>query len=109
MKRSREELEREDAEGQAEQPAAAEPAAAAEAAAPNAQQQQQQQQQPAAEEDSDDDKPLFANYRMSRNVRKGAECPYLDTISRQVRAAAGWLMASCFLLLLPSAAVAAPN
>lgn len=106
MKRSREELEREDAEDQPEQPAAAQQlaAAAAEAVAPNAQQQQQQQQQPAAEEDSDDDKPLFANYRMSRNVRKGAECPYLDTISRQVRAATGWLMAGCccfVLLLLP--------
>ena len=33
----------------------------------------------------EDDKPLMSHYKMSRSVRKGAECPYLDTISRQVR------------------------
>jgi hypothetical protein len=35
-------------------------------------------------EDDEDDKPLLANYRMSRTCKKGSECPYLDTISRQV-------------------------
>ena len=39
---------------------------------------------PGAAED-EDDKPLLANFKMSRAVRKGHECPYLDTISRQVR------------------------
>lgn len=84
MKRPREEAEEGDAPQEQEaQPAggaAAEPAAAA---AADGQQQPEQQQQ--AEDDEDDDKPLLANYKMSRSVRKGAECPYLDTISRQVR------------------------
>ncbi|KAL4458676.1 hypothetical protein ABPG75_013541 [Micractinium tetrahymenae] len=34
-------------------------------------------------EDDEDDAPLHKNFRMSSAVRKGAECPYLDTISRQ--------------------------
>ena len=69
MKRGRDELEAgDDGEGQPEQTVAQEPAAAA----------------AAQEEESDDDKPLVANYKMSHSVRKGAECPYLDTISRQV-------------------------
>lgn len=43
-----------------------------------------------AEQDEEDlDRPLLANYRMSRAVRKGAECPYLDTISRQVGGGGG--------------------
>ena len=68
MKRGRDELEAgDDGEGQPEQAAAQEPAAAA-----------------GAQEEEDDDKPLMASYKMSRSVRKGAECPYLDTISRQV-------------------------
>ncbi len=36
-------------------------------------------------DDDEDDKPLLANYKMSRSSKKGSECPYLDTISRQVR------------------------
>ena len=70
MKRDREEFEEGDASAEAaEQPAASEPAPAA-------------QEEEAA--DDEDDQPLITNYRMSRSVRKGAECPYLDTISRQV-------------------------
>lgn len=71
MKRIRDELEEggDDGEDTREQAAPEEPAAAAEA-------------QP---EDEEDDKPLMSHYKMSRSVRKGAECPYLDTISRQVR------------------------
>lgn len=69
MKRIRDELEEggDDGEDTREQAAPEEPAAAAEA-------------QP---EDEEDDKPLMSHYKMSRSVRKGAECPYLDTISRQ--------------------------
>ncbi len=44
------------------------------------------------DEDEDDDKPLLASYKMSRSVRKGVECPYLDTISRQVG-----LLCACIL------------
>lgn len=40
-------------------------------------------------QDEEDDKPLLANYKMSRSVKKGHECPYLDTISRQVGRAGG--------------------
>ena len=74
MKRGREELEA-DGESPREQAAAQEPAAAE--GAP--------QQAAEDEDEEEDDKPLMANYKMSRSVRKGAECPYLDTISRQVR------------------------
>lgn len=35
-------------------------------------------------EEEDDDAPLVSNYKMSRAVCKGHECPYLDSISRQV-------------------------
>lgn len=35
-------------------------------------------------EDEADDQPLHKNFRMSSAVRTGADCPYLDTISRQV-------------------------
>lgn len=38
----------------------------------------------AAGDDEEDDQPLYSSYRMSSAVRRGAECPYLDTISRQV-------------------------
>lgn len=41
----------------------------------------------AAASDGDDDAPLLSNFKMSRTVRKGHECPYLDTISRQVSTA----------------------
>ena len=41
-----------------------------------------------ADED-DDDAPLLARYKMSSAQRRGAECPYLDTISRQVRGRRG--------------------
>lgn len=34
----------------------------------------------------DDDAPLFTTSKASKTVRSGAECPYLDTISRKVRA-----------------------
>lgn len=34
--------------------------------------------------DDEDDAPLSKNYRLGKSVRKGAECPYLDSISRQV-------------------------
>lgn len=37
----------------------------------------------AQEDNEDDNKPLFSNFKMSRAVRRGNECPYLDTISRQ--------------------------
>lgn len=40
----------------------------------------------AQEDNEDDNKPLFSNFKMSRAVRRGNECPYLDTISRQVGA-----------------------
>jgi hypothetical protein len=72
MKRDRAEAGLED---EAEQQPEAERAPPQEAAQAAAQQ----------EYDEDDDKPLMANYKMSRSMRKGAECPYLDTISRQVR------------------------
>lgn len=90
MKRGRDELEGDGSEeGRGEQAA---PAAAAAADGSGSEQERQQQQpdegqQPAAqqaEEDDEDDKPLVQNYRMSKTLRKGAECPYLDTISRQV-------------------------
>lgn len=35
-------------------------------------------------EDDEDDQPLHKNFRMSTAVRTGGDCPYLDTISRQV-------------------------
>jgi len=34
--------------------------------------------------DNEDDAPLVSNYKMSRAVYNGHECPYLDSISRQV-------------------------
>jgi hypothetical protein len=34
--------------------------------------------------DNEDDAPLVSNYKMSRAVCSGHECPYLDSISRQV-------------------------
>lgn len=33
-------------------------------------------------DDDEDDKPLLANFKQTRNVRQGHECPYLATISR---------------------------
>jgi hypothetical protein len=39
----------------------------------------------AVPEDDSDDEPVISMHRQSRQVRSGAECPYLDTISRQVR------------------------
>jgi hypothetical protein len=36
--------------------------------------------------DDEDDAPLVSNYKMSRAVCNGHECPYLDSISRQARA-----------------------
>ena len=84
MKRGRDELEAgDDGEAQPEQAVAQEPAAAA----------------GAPEEEDDDDKPLLSNYKMSRSVRKGAECPYLDTISRQVPPPARRLPAAAARLL----------
>jgi hypothetical protein len=80
MKRGRDEL-----EGSADEGDQKRHEVAADAPAPAA---GAQPQEPAAaagvQEDDEDDKPLLANYKMSRSVRKGAECPYLDTISRQV-------------------------
>ena len=35
------------------------------------------------DDDDDDDAPVLKNFRMPGDVRKGFECPYLDTISRQ--------------------------
>lgn len=89
MKRGRDELEGSAEEGdQKRQEVAGEAAAQAEAA-------------PAAgvQEDDEDDKPLVSNYKMSRSVRKGAECPYLDTISRQVPPPPSLLRCSLGLLL----------
>ncbi len=40
--------------------------------------------QPAGDDDSDLDEPVQPLRRASQ-VRKGHECPYLDTVSRQVR------------------------
>jgi len=37
----------------------------------------------AASPDEDDDAPLIRSFKMSKAVRLGQECPYLDTISRQ--------------------------
>ncbi|PRW59503.1 U4 tri-snRNP-associated 2-like [Chlorella sorokiniana] len=89
MKRGRDQLEADGSEeGRGEQAAPA----AAEQAAGGDEQERQQQQQPGdgqqppaqqAEEDDEDDKPLLQNYKMSKSLRKGIECPYLDTISRQ--------------------------
>ena len=35
-------------------------------------------------QEEDDDAPIVSSFKMSKAVRKGHECPYLDTISRQV-------------------------
>ena len=100
MKRGRDQLEADGSEeGRGEQAA---PAAAggggSSGDAEQEQQQQQEQQQPGtgqqppaqqAEDDDEDDKPLLQNYKMSKSLRKGIECPYLDTISRQVGRAGG--------------------
>ncbi|PSC71207.1 U4 tri-snRNP-associated 2 [Micractinium conductrix] len=93
MKRGREELEGNGGEEQAAtQPAAGEPATAAAAAAAAAAVEEPGAAAPAGgqppaaaavEDDDDDDKPLASNFKMSRSVRKGTECPYLDTIARQ--------------------------
>ena len=75
-----------------EEAGAEQPAPPAAAAAGGEQQQPGDGQQPAAqqgEEDGEDDKPLLQNYKMSKARRKGTECPYLDTISRQVGARGG--------------------
>jgi hypothetical protein len=59
------------------------------AAAPSGQQQQQQQQQAVAgdgDAELDDDARIVLPTSTTRSaVKKGRECPYLDTISRQVR------------------------
>eukprot|EP00887_Chlorella_sp_A99_P006527 scaffold3.g6527.t1 len=34
-------------------------------------------------DDGEEDRALYSSFRMSSAVRRGAECPYLDTISRQ--------------------------
>jgi hypothetical protein len=65
MKRAREDLEEDGTHGEAIQG--------------------EQAGKPQAVENDDDNMPLSANYKMSKTVRKGWECPYLDTISRQVR------------------------
>lgn len=36
-------------------------------------------------DDDDDDKPVMGTTKGSTRTRKGAECPYLDSVSRQVR------------------------
>lgn len=36
-------------------------------------------------DDDDDDKPVLGTTRVGNRTRKGAECPYLDSVSRQVR------------------------
>ena len=36
------------------------------------------------EVDADDDLPLYAPSRLSSQKRHGKDCPYLDTVSRQV-------------------------
>lgn len=91
MKRGREDLEGDGSEEAGrEEPA---PAAAAAVAADGEQQQPGDGQQPPAQqadEDDEDDKPLLQNYKMSKALRKGTECPYLDTISRQVGARRAW-------------------
>ena len=41
--------------------------------------------QPGAEDgDDDDDEPIYRPSKSRMQVKKGTECPYLDTISRQV-------------------------
>lgn len=45
--------------------------------------------------DNEDDAPLVSNYKMNRTVCSGHECPYLDSISRQVRFNS--LQIHCFL------------
>lgn len=53
------------------------------------------------EEDSDDE-PVYNARRLKREVRSGAECPYLDTISRQVLCYRHLtLTMRCFLCGLP--------
>ena len=101
MKRGRDQLEADGSEeGRGEQaaPAAAAGGGGSSGDAEQEEQQQEQQQQPGtgqqppaqqAEDDDEDDKPLLQNYKMSKSLRKGIECPYLDTISRQVGRAGG--------------------
>ncbi len=45
-----------------------------------------------ADESDDDDKPVLPTGRTSASskARKGAECPYLDSVSRQVVDDVGW-------------------
>jgi len=50
------------------------------------QQQQEQQQQQGSSED--DEGPHLPRSTSRAAVKKGAECPYLDTVSRQARVAA---------------------
>lgn len=40
--------------------------------------------EPPGELNESDDEPVYNIRRSKREVRSGAECPYLDTISRQV-------------------------
>lgn len=42
------------------------------------------------DDEAEDDQPLHRNFKMSKAVRTGAECPYLDTISRQVSCCGLW-------------------
>lgn len=44
--------------------------------------------------DNEDDAPLVSNYKMSRAIFNGHECPYLDSISRQVCKTSGFLQRS---------------
>jgi U4/U6.U5 tri-snRNP-associated protein 2 len=39
--------------------------------------------QNSGEEEEEEDEPIASNFKMSKQVRRGTECPYLDTISRQ--------------------------
>lgn len=47
-------------------------------------------------DDEEDEKPVLPKSTSKAAVKKGSECPYLDTVSRHVRAA--WLFSHCGLL-----------
>ena len=52
-------------------------------------------------ESDDDNLPLYAPSKLSSQKRQGKECPYLDTVSRQVRHCMKCCLPQCFLAVTP--------
>ncbi len=52
-----------------------------------------QDKRPVTDDLDDEDAPLAGNYKLGKGIRKGHECPYLDSISRQASAV---LYLTCF-------------